>query len=43
MHYVTGPNDVCYRFSEDYKSFTQAQKQCETEGAQLVNTQSQVG
>jgi len=36
MHYVTGPGEVCYRFSEDYKTFLGARKQCESEGAQLV-------
>jgi len=40
MHYVTGPGDVCFRFSEDYKDFLAARKQCESEGAQLVNDQS---
>ena len=39
MHYVTGPGDVCFRFSEDYKDFVAARKQCESEGAQLVNDQ----
>ena len=41
MHYVTGPGDVCFRFSEDKKPFEAARKQCESEGAQLVNDQSE--
>jgi len=40
MHYTTGPNNLCFRFAEDRKTWHQAKRQCETEGAILVNTQS---
>jgi len=40
MHYVTGPNNLCFRFAEDKKTFDEARMQCESEGGTLANTQS---
>ena len=39
MHYTTGPDDLCYRFSEDKLTWEGARLKCESEGGRLANTQ----